>query len=54
MCGCTDDKACVDINTGEPCHWKEPNLCSCRDWLGGPGMAIRTWPLPEPAEAESK
>lgn len=20
-CGCTDERACVDQETGEPCHW---------------------------------
>ena len=47
VCGCTDERACIDLQTGEPCHWTEPNLCSCCDGLGGPGLAIRTWPLPE-------
>ena len=29
VCGCTDDDCsrCVE-NTGEPCHWIEPDLCS--------------------------
>jgi len=54
MCGCTDEMACIDIETGEPCHWTRPGLCSCCDELGGPGLAIRSWPLPEaPAEDAS-
>ena len=28
VCGCTDDKACLDEKTGEPCHWVEDDLCS--------------------------
>lgn len=28
VCGCTDDRACVDPVTGEPCHWVEDDLCS--------------------------
>jgi hypothetical protein len=30
-CGCTDADACVDPQTGEPCHWVEgadKNVCS--------------------------
>jgi hypothetical protein len=27
VCGCTDNRACVDEN-GVPCHWIEPDLCS--------------------------
>lgn len=52
MCGCTDEMACVDLNTGLPCHWRtdDPTVCSCCDPLGGPGMALRSWPLPEPKE----
>lgn len=48
MCGCTDEMACIDINTGEPCHWRpdDPSVCSCCDPIGGPGLAIRSWPLP--------
>jgi hypothetical protein len=28
ICGCTEDKACVDPQTAEPCHWVAPGLCS--------------------------
>ena len=28
VCGCTDDNACIDKKTGEPCHWVETDLCS--------------------------
>jgi len=32
VCGCTDDHACIDTVTCEPCHWVEPDLCSvCAD-----------------------
>lgn len=27
-CGCTEDEACVDDVTGDPCFWVEPDLCS--------------------------
>lgn len=27
VCGCTDDKACLDEN-GEPCWWVQEDLCS--------------------------
>lgn len=54
MCGCTDEMACIDIRTGEPCHWTRPGLCSCCDELGGPGLAIRTWPLPERGEVRQE
>lgn len=31
-CGCTDDNACVDEETGETCTWAEDDLCSfCKD-----------------------
>jgi hypothetical protein len=51
MCGCTDERACIDLETGEPCHWQRssPGLCSCCDEIGGPGFALRSWPLPEPS-----
>jgi hypothetical protein len=36
VCGCTDDHACIDTVTCEPCHWVEPDLCSvCADKGGG-------------------
>ena len=28
LCGCTDDNACLEPETGETCHWVEPDLCS--------------------------
>jgi ParB/RepB/Spo0J family partition protein len=28
ICGCSDDNACIDKETGEPCHWVEDDLCS--------------------------
>jgi hypothetical protein len=35
VCGCTDDHACIDTVTCEPCHWVEPDLCSvCADRQG--------------------
>ncbi len=27
VCGCTEDNAC-EMESGEPCHWVEPDLCS--------------------------
>jgi len=27
-CGCADWMACVDSDTGQRCHWVEPDLCS--------------------------
>lgn len=27
-CGCTDDQACVDAISGDPCCWVEDDLCS--------------------------
>lgn len=42
VCGCTDDKACVDKETGETCTWVEEDLCSkCKkklDALGSPDL----------------
>lgn len=38
-CGCTDDRACVDLLTGAPCYWVEPGLCSmCGCALPGPNL----------------
>lgn len=56
MCGCTDDMACIDLSTGLPCHWRtdDPTVCRCCDPIGGPGMAIRTWPLPDGAAPEEE
>ena len=28
VCGCTDDNACINKETGETCHWVEDDLCS--------------------------
>ena len=28
ICGCTDDDACLDPETGELCYWVEEDLCS--------------------------
>lgn len=28
VCGCTDDRACVDDRTKQPCHWVAQDLCS--------------------------
>jgi hypothetical protein len=28
VCGCTDDSACLDTASDEPCYWVEPDLCS--------------------------
>lgn len=28
VCGCTDDNACLDAVTNEPCFWVEDDLCS--------------------------
>jgi len=28
VCGCSEDNACIDPDTGEPCYWVEPDLCS--------------------------
>lgn len=40
-CGCTDERACVDLVTGEPCHWVEPGLCSgCACPLPGPNITF--------------
>lgn len=27
-CDCTDENACLDEETGEPCYWERPGLCS--------------------------
>lgn len=46
VCGCTDEKACVDKNTGETCTWVEEDLCSrCL----GPPVEVGTEPE-EPAQ----
>ena len=53
MCGCTDERACIEISSGQPCSWTEPGLCSACDPIGGPGLAIRSWSLAnDPAPAE--
>lgn len=32
VCGCTENNACIDPETGWPCHWIEEDLCSaCED-----------------------
>ena len=51
-CGCTDEMACIEIPSGRPCHWTEPGLCSTCDDVGGPGLALRSWPLPTVREEE--
>lgn len=28
LCGCTQDEACEVPQTGEPCSWVKPDLCS--------------------------
>jgi len=28
LCGCTDERGCVDPLTGVACHWVAPELCS--------------------------
>ena len=28
ICGCTQDDACIDFETGCGCHWVRPDLCS--------------------------
>jgi hypothetical protein len=28
FCGCTEERACFDLRTGEACWWVAPNLCS--------------------------
>lgn len=44
VCGCTDDNACVDPVTDEPCHWVAPRLCSaCRAKVD---QALHPWPDP--------
>ncbi len=37
LCGCTEDRACVDIRSGGRCHWvNDSDLCSkCAGPLGG-------------------
>lgn len=27
-CGCTDERACIDGETGDTCTWVGPELCS--------------------------
>ena len=27
-CGCSQSRPCMDDETGEPCFWVEPGLCS--------------------------
>lgn len=35
VCGCSDNDACVDAETGERCSWAAPELCSfCAAELG--------------------
>lgn len=42
-CGCTDERACLDEETGLPCHWTDEseslcNVCALRiaaEWLEG-------------------
>ncbi len=53
MCGCTDEMACIQTPSGEPCHWTRPGLCSACDEIGGPGLTIRSWPLPDAEGAAS-
>ncbi len=38
LCGCTEDRACVDIRSGGRCHWvNDSDLCSkCAGPLGAP------------------
>lgn len=33
ICGCSDMDACVDEETGEPCHWVEDDLCSKCEYM---------------------
>jgi hypothetical protein len=36
ICGCTNGRACLSDETGEPCHWVEEDLCSeCECECGG-------------------
>ncbi len=35
VCGCTEDHACPDDGSGDPCHWVEPGLCSTCACDGG-------------------
>lgn len=28
VCGCTDEMACINEETGEPCYWVAPGICS--------------------------
>ena len=37
VCGCTDDRACCDPNTGHPCYWVEDDLCSACTAESGEG-----------------
>lgn len=52
MCGCTDERACIEIPSGQPCSWTEPGLCSACDPIGGSGLAVRNWPLPSDADID--
>lgn len=36
ICGCTDCTACIDGETGMPCYWAEPDLCSVCEKKGSP------------------
>jgi hypothetical protein len=47
ICGCTDDDACVDQDTGERCHWIIANnvaTCSfCAEELGAKNNLVQTY-----------
>lgn len=46
-CGCRDEMACIDLETGLPCHWAEEDLCSV---CAKGGLALRNWPMPQPQD----
>jgi len=44
LCGCTESTPCIDVETGDPCHWVKPDLCSaCVDKVkkNAPKKAIK-------------
>jgi hypothetical protein len=34
VCGCTDNRACVDAATGDACYWVDKDLCSACEGKG--------------------
>lgn len=41
VCGCTQERACIDRRTGKPCRWVERDLCSSCRFVGSPVKKLR-------------